>query len=190
MYILANGCKEGLVASPLEWPGVSSAGALFRGETTMQGTWYDRTAQYLASKRGKNELFPVTETVRLSPLPFLEGRSLDEQQAFVTDAIRQVERETARNHRENGTEPLGARAIRCQKPHHKPKELNSSPAPIIHAANREEYWAMRNARNAKVLAYRLAAEGLKRGETDVLFPAGCFPPPLPYVEDVESRAPP
>lgn len=187
LYILANGCKEGLVASPLEWPGVSSAGALFRGETTMQGTWYDRTAQYLASKRGQYELFPATETVRLSPLPFLEGRSLDEQQAFVTDAIRQVERKTARNHRENGTEPLGARAIRRQKPHHKPKELKSSPAPIIHAANREEYWAMRNARNAKVLAYRLAAEGLKRRETDVRFPAGCFPPPLPYVE---SRAPP
>ena len=27
LYILENGCKEGLVASPLEWPGVSSASA-------------------------------------------------------------------------------------------------------------------------------------------------------------------
>ena len=31
LYILDNGCKEGLVASPLEWPGVSSAPALYRG---------------------------------------------------------------------------------------------------------------------------------------------------------------
>ncbi len=187
LYILANGCKEGLVASPLEWPGVSSAGALFRGETTMQGTWYDRTAQYRAFKRGKYELFPSTETVHLSPLPFLEGRSPDEQRAFVVDAVRRLEHETAERHRINGTEPLGTRAIRRQNPHDKPKEFKSSPAPIIHAANPEEYWTMLNARKAKVAEYRLAAERLKRGETDVSFPAGCFPPRLPYVE---SRAPP
>ncbi len=186
LYILANGCKEGLVASPLDWPGVSSAGALYRGETTMQGTWYDRTAQYLASKRGQYELFPSTETVHLSPLPFLEGRSLDEQRAFVIDAVHRLEQETAENHRKHGTEPVGARAIRRQKPHDKPKEFKSSPAPIIHAANPEEFWTMLNARKAKVADYRIAAERLKRGETDVRFPAGCFPPRLPYVE---SRAP-
>ena len=63
MYILANGCKEGLVASPLDWPGVSSAKTLYHGERTMQGTWYDRTAQYRALKRGENKLYPSTETV-------------------------------------------------------------------------------------------------------------------------------
>lgn len=127
LYILANGCKEGLVASPLDWPGVSSAGALYRGETTMQGTWYNRTAQYRARNRGEYKLFPSTETVRLSPLPFLRERSLEEQREFVTEAIRQVEQETAQKHKENGTKPLGARAIKRQKPHNKPKEFKTSP---------------------------------------------------------------
>ncbi len=186
LYILDNGCKEGLVASPLEWPGVSSAPALYRGETTMQGTWYDRTAQYRAQLRGEHKLFPSTETVHLTPLPFLQERSVDEQRAFYVDAVREIELKTAHMHQENGTTPLGARAIRRQKPHNKPKAFKASPAPIIHAANPEDFWAMYNARKAKVADYRDAARRLKRGETDVRFPEGCFPPRLPFVE---SRAP-
>ncbi len=114
-YILANGCKEGLVASPLEWPGVSSARALYSGENTLQGTWYDRTAQYRAQKHGEDrkvKLFPSAEIVHLSPLPFLAERSLDEQRAFVISAIRRLEDETAQKHRECGTAPIGVRSIR------------------------------------------------------------------------------
>ena len=182
LYILDNSCKEGLVASPLDWPGVSSARALYRGEWTMQGTWYNRTAQYRASLRGVYELFPSTETVQLTPLPFLQERSPEEQRAFYVDAVRQIERKTAAMHKANGTKPMGARAIRRQKPHSKPKTFKPSPAPIIHAANREHYWTMLNARKARVAAYREAAERLKRGETDVRFPEGFFPPRLPFVK--------
>ncbi|MGB5175170.1 MAG: transposase, partial [Thermoanaerobaculia bacterium] len=32
LYILGNGCKEDLVSSPLEWPGVSSVEALLFGK--------------------------------------------------------------------------------------------------------------------------------------------------------------
>ena len=153
----------------------------------MQGTWYDRTAQYRAAQRGKYQLFPSTETVHLSPLPFLNQRSVAEQQKFVVASVRRIERETAQTHTTNGTKPLGARAIQRQKPHDKPKAFKSSPAPLFHAANREEFWTMYNARQNKVAAYRVAAERLKRGELGVSFPPGCFPPRLPYVE---SRAPP
>ena len=187
MYILANGCKEGLVASPLDWPGASSAKALYHGEQIMKGTWYDRTAQFRAMKRGENKLFPSTETVHLSPCPFLEGRSVDERREFFVAAIHQIEEQTAEIHRQNSTEPIGARAIQRRKPHDKPKEFKPSPAPKFHAATPEEYWTMHEARKVKVEAYRDAAERLKRGETDVSFPPGCFPPPLPYVG---SRAPP
>ena len=45
---------------------------------------------------------------------------------------------------------------------------------------------MYNARKAKVAAYRDAAERLERGEMDVRFPEGCFPPRLPFVT---ARAP-
>ncbi len=138
-------------------------------------------------KRGHYELFPSTETVHLTPLPFLQERSVEEQRAFYVDAVRKIELKTAHMHQENGTTPMGARAIRRQKPHAKPKAFKSSPAPLFHAANREEFWAMYNVRQTTVAAYRVAAERLKRGETDVRFPEGCFPPRLPFVE---NRGPP
>jgi len=185
-YILDNGCKEKLVASPLEWPGVSSASALYHGETTMEGTWYDRTAQYRAHLRGEDKRFPYTETVHLTPLPFLQERSVDEQRAFYVNAVKEIEAKTAQMHQDNDTTPMGARSIRRQKPHDKPKAFKASPAPMFHAANPEDFWAMHNARKAKVAAYRDAAKRLRRGDTDVRFPEGCFPPRLPFVE---SRAP-
>ena len=152
----------------------------------MKGTWYDRTAEYRARKRGQHETFPTTETVHLSPLPFLEGMNADEQRAFIVKAVRQIEEETAERHRIQGTRPLGAAAVRRQHPHDKPTELEPSPAPPFHAANPEEYRALREARALRVAAYREAAERLKKGELDVQFPDGCFPPHLPFVE---SRAP-
>ena len=152
----------------------------------MTGTWYDRTAQYRAMLRGRHELFPTTETVHLTPPPFLKGCSERERQEFMVDAVHRVERETAQMHREKSTKPFGARAVLRLHPHSKPKALKSSPAPKIFAATREIFWELLNARRAKIAAYRAAAERLKRGETDVSFPDGCFPPRLPYVD---SRAP-
>lgn len=186
LYILSNSCKEGLVASPLEWPGVSSARTLYNGESSMTGTWQDRTAQYRAREPRDDAQFASTETVNLTPLPFLQGCSKEEQRQFVVDAVRQVERETAEMHEVNGTQPLGARAVQRLSPYSKPKEFKRSPAPKIYAVNREVYWTMVEARREKVAAYRDAADRLKQGETDVRFPDGCFPPRLPFVE---SRAP-
>ena len=187
MYILSNGCKEGLVASPLDWPGVSSAQALYRGETTMQGIWYDRTAEFHARIRGEQKLFPTVQTVHLSPLPFLAQSTPAEQREYMVAAIRHIEQETRERHKENGTRPLGARNIEQRNPHDSPNDFHPSPAPWFHCMNREQYRAMRAARAITVAAYREAAERLRRGDTDVEFPDGTFPPPAPFTE---TRAPP
>lgn len=186
LYILDNGCKEGLVASPLDWPGVSSARTLFDGKTTMTGTWFDRSAQNRARQRGKHELFPSTETVHLTPLPFLQDCTPEEQRAFVVDAVHEIERKTAQMHKDNGTKPLGARAILRRNPHDKPKDFQASPAPPYYASDPEAYREMARARKAKEAQYSEASLRLRRGETDVRFPDGCFPPRLPFVK---ARAP-
>lgn len=178
-YLLDNSCKEKLVASPLDWPGVSSAPALYHGEPTMTGTWYNRTAQYRCGRHSEHK---VIETVRLTPLPFLQERSAEEQRAFVVDAVHEIERKTDQMHQEDGTTPLGARAIQRQKPHDQPTEFEASPAPPFHAVNREDFLSMLDARRAKEAAYREASRRLKDGETDVSFPDGCFPPRLPFVK--------
>lgn len=182
-YILSNGSKEGLVASPLDWPGVSSAGALLRGESTIPCSWYDRTKEY---RSGGRKRFRSDETVRLTPLPFLQGRSADEQQAYVAKTIREIELETAQMHKIDGTTPIGAEAVLRRSPYDKPLQFKSSPAPVIYAADPEDFRTMLKARKAKIDAYRAAAARLKEGKTDVSFPEGCFPPRLPFVE---SKAP-
>ena len=186
-YILSNGCKENLVASPLDWPGVSSAPALYRGETTQTGTWYDRTAQYYAKLRGVHELFPSTQTVRLSPLPFLEGLTSQQRQEFMVNEVRELEATTAERHRENNTRPLGARKILRLNPHDNPKDFRPSPGPAFHAATMEEFLAMKEARAAIIAAYRNASARLRKGEKNVEFPEGTFPPAPPFVD---TRAPP
>lgn len=187
-YIVSNSCKEGLVSSPLEWPGVSAVSTLCRGEWTMRGVWYDRTAEHTDRLRGIKRQYPSVETVRLSPLPFLEGRSQVEQRQFIVDAVRRVEEETREQHTRNRTRPLGVHAVQRQHPHTRPENLVTSSAPIFHASTREEYLQLREARAVTVGAYRMATEQWMRGVRDVLFPVGCFPPPPPPAQ--ATRAPP
>ena len=187
LYILENGCKEGLVASPLEWPGVNSALALYRGETTLTGTWYDRTAQYHAKLRGRNEVFPTTETVHLSPLPFLENLTSQQRQAFMVDAVREIEERTAATHEEQNTRPVGPRKILRRHPHDSPEEFHPSPAPPFCASSQAEFLALKEVRDSIIAAYRDASERFRRGEMNVEFPEDTFPPAPPFVE---TRAPP
>jgi hypothetical protein len=69
-YILSHGVKEGLVASPKDWPGVHCARALAEGEP-LRGTWFDRTQEYAARRRGEKFhrlQYATAETLHLSPL--------------------------------------------------------------------------------------------------------------------------
>ena len=185
-YVLSNGCKEDLVASPLDWPGVTSAPILYNGKREMTGRWFDRTAAYRAGRPRGDREFSSVETVRLSPMPFLAERSAADQQRFVIDAVREVEEETAERHRSNGSRPIGARLVMSQRPHAAPKNFTPSPAPRFHASSRKRYQELLEARRNKVAAYRAAAERLKDGERDVEFPPDCFPPGLPFVEPVPT----
>jgi len=53
LYILANGCKENLVARPQDWPGVHCVDALLTGEP-LKGTWFDRTLRSIADRAGRS----------------------------------------------------------------------------------------------------------------------------------------
>ena len=151
----------------------------------MTGIWYNRTAEHRARLRGEKKQFPTFETVRLAPLPFLEGLTVAQQRQFTIDAVRLVEEQTRQQHDAARTRPFGIRSIQQQEPHDKPKRFVRSPAPLFHASTREEFWKMRFARELTVAAYRRAAIRLRHGERSVQFPVGSFPPPF-----VETRAPP
>ena len=68
-----------------------------------------------------------------------------------------------------------------QDPHDRPKRSKRSPAPFFHAVSarvRDELW---EGYRWFVAAFRDAAEKLRAGDRNVSFPAGSFPPALPFV---------
>lgn len=174
-YILANGCKDGLVDSPLDWPGVSTAWALSRGIWKLKGTWLDRSSQ--RSGHGERGPIEVEETVQLSPLPFMKHWSRDERRTWFCDILRDIELEARERRRREGRRSVGVTRILEQDPHDAPDSFRPSPAPLFHATRPAERRKLRYARDTKEAAYQLAAERLRRGLPDVNFPDDCFLPP-------------
>jgi hypothetical protein len=74
-------------------------------------------------------------------------------------------------------------AVLKQHPHERPNRPKKSYAPLVHAASRKVRRALYEDEEyrAFVAAYREAAEKLRAGDRAAIFPAGCFPPALPFV---------
>jgi hypothetical protein len=95
--------------------------------------------------------------------------------------IHEIVEETAAQRARTGSQPLGASAILGRHPHERPKHPKRSPAPLFHAFSagvRRELW---EAYRLFVAAFRQAAEKLRAGDRNAVFPSGSFPPALPYV---------
>jgi hypothetical protein len=181
-YLLANGCKEGLVRSPKEWPGASGTEALLTGKP-VHGWWFDRTAEYEVRRRGETYSkyeHATEESFLLAPLPCWKHLEPEERQAKVAELVREIEAETRKRLREQGRSPMGRRRIMRQHPHDKPMHSSRSPAPRFHAATYEVRKGLEIAFYEFRTWYRQAAEELKAGKKAVVFPPGCFPPGLPF----------
>lgn len=182
-YIFANGCKEGFVRRPQDWPGVHCIRALTQGQS-LQGTWYDRTAARAAgSVRRRDSRFARQYPVKLSPLPCWENTSVEQQRANCRDLVAAViadgpvaRRPTARHVRRI----LGAGLMLRQKPDSRPAALNRTSAPFVHACSPERRIEFREQYAVFVAAYRDAAAALRRGQP-ATFPLGAFPPAIPFV---------
>ena len=182
-YLLANGCKEGLVGRPQDWPGVHVARALVQGEN-LTGLWYDRTREYAARNRGETFdrlQYASVETLYLSPLPCWKHLPADVWRGRALGLIQEIAEETTARTSRTGRPPLGAAAILSQHPHDRPKNPKRSPAPLFHAVSakvRRELW---EAYRRFVAAFRQAADKLRAGDRNAAFPLGSFPPALPFV---------
>lgn len=178
-YLLAHGVKEGLVERPHQWPGVHCVRALCHG-TELHGTWFDRTVEYEARRRGRSPSpsdVRVPERVVLSPLPCWALMEAASYRRRVAELVRNAA-EQARLERQ-GRPVLGRKAILCQSPHEEPLTHDRSPAPAVHAATKAIRTMMRAGYWQFVATYREAALRLRRGDRLARFPDGAFPPPIP-----------
>ncbi|MEM7353464.1 MAG: transposase, partial [Acidobacteriota bacterium] len=182
-YLLAAGVKEQLVERAINWPGVHSARALTR-DHPLRGWWFDRSREYAEKRRGKHfgRYEHATEmTVQLDPLPSWRHLKISEVRRRCRDLLREIQGEAAVERRFTEKEVLGPEAAMTYDPHHRPENLERSPAPPFHARGRVVRKAMRDAYAWVVTEYREAAERLRGGDPLAKFPEGTFPPSLPFV---------
>lgn len=182
-YVLSHGCKEGLVASPRDWPGASSVRARLIGEP-VRGRWIDRTALYLARQRGLDcgpDEFTEETAIVLSPLPCWAHLDKEMYRQRYAELVADIEANTLQLAAATGREPAGAAYVTRQDPQLRPNRLKKTSAPIVHAASRACRQQFRESYRLFVTAYRSAAEKLRAGWRQVQFPAGSFPPALPFV---------
>ena len=184
-YILAHGCKEGLVARLSEWPGVHAAPAILAG-APLEGIWHDRTREYLARIQGKEfcpEEYAEAEVLSFSPLPCWAHLSAEQYRARVGRLVEEIEAEAAAQAVRSGREPLGVEAVRRQERTARPNRIKKAPAPRFHAFTKKVRLELYQAYSWFASAFREAAEKWKAGDRGALFPAGCFPPGLPFVRE-------
>ena len=182
-YVLSHGCKENLVECLREWPGVHCVEALTEGKV-LEGWWFDRTQEYLARRRGVSlgtYQYATRETLELAPLPCWKHLPPEKRQQLAVAMVAEIEAEAAERRERTGVQALGPAAILAQSPESRPLKTKRSPAPAVHAVRRAVRRELRNAYFLFVAAYRSAAEKLRARQRDAQFPAGCFPPPLPFV---------
>jgi REP element-mobilizing transposase RayT len=181
-YILRNGCKEGLVDRPADWPGVSCVRALTAGQDLF-GTWFDRTAEYQARRRGESVApgqFAARYEVRLSNLPCWDTLSPARHRAACAELVALIETETRTERANSQTACVGRDRLLAQDPHQRPESSDSSPAPLVHASCPDVRITFQRAYTAFVEAFRAAAAHLRvKPATD--FPLGAFPPGSPFI---------
>ncbi len=179
-YVLSQGCKEGLVSRPSDWPGAHCADSLRKG-TGLRGVWFDRTQEWKARRRRSEsnpDDFATEYLLELDPLPCWQAMTSEGYRERVGDLIRQIEIETEALHRRRGTRPLGVSAVMSQSPHNRPRVLAKRPAPLVHAAARRVRQEFLTAYRSFVTSFRRAAERLRSGDPRAEFPAGSFLPPM------------
>jgi putative transposase len=182
-YQLAHGAKEGLLASAASWPGANCIGALTHGDL-LRGTWYDRSAEYRARSAGRDVKpgdFATTFDVKLTPLPCLRDLNEDQRQAHYRRVVQEIDVAAQAANKEKGRTPLGVQAILDQDPHHRPADPDRSPAPLVHAHNREKRDQYLAAYKIFVINFRAGVEALKARAKQIteLFPDWAFPPAVP-----------
>ena len=176
-YLLEQGCKEKLVASPRHWPGANSTKALMQG-TQVEGIWIDRTQQFKASERSEpnpDSRFTSRHRLILSPLPCWQEDPEATWRAQLRRLVKEIEEAC------DDSVVLGREQILAQDPHDRPRTAGvHSPAPRFHAIDSRVRRGLEWSYHLMRRAYRQAVEDLRLGrEPD--FPSGCFPPANAFV---------
>lgn len=181
-YIMAHGAKEGLVARSRDWPGPHCIAALTTGKV-LRGTWFDRSAEFTARQRAekvRTSQFATTYDIELTPLPCHAHMTPEQRRAEYRQIHKEIQAAAAEEMKNR--KPLGVAAILAQDPHARPASMDRSPAPFVHATEKEVELSFRAQYRAFVDAFHVGALRVRDRARQLIamFPLWAFPPALPF----------
>ncbi len=192
-YSLSHGVKEGLVESPLKWPGIHAARQLVHGEP-LEGYWFNRSKEWAALNRGQKfgaYDFATQYLIHFAQLPAFRHLTPQDYQDRVAELILEIEADGERAR--CGDSVAGVERILSQNPFEPPtRRTKRSPRPLFHFASKNAREDLMNGFADFLAQYRVASEALLGGNLDAAgwFPAGCYPPALPFTGVPAPRRPP
>ena len=180
IYVFSHGVKEGLVASPKEWPGLTCFAEAIEG-VKRYFPWHNWSALSKARKKRQRvtrDHFVEFHSIKINPIPHLKHLDVKEYRKRLKKILEQAH---AYGQERHGTKYfLGKQTILEQHPHSRPKTVKRSSRPLCHATCpvlrqtfRETYKAFHN-------AYKEASAAFRSGQWDTEFPLYSFKPPVPY----------
>ncbi len=179
-YLLSNGVKEGLVASPFDWEGVSSARTLLTG-VPVEAMRRVRTHRSF-------KLVPLGPIV-LTPLPCWAHLSELERRDRVAVMASEIIEEARR--KRQGKPVLGMAGVLAQDPF-TPIELRRTPAPLCYATDTKAWADFLVARRAFMEQHRAGSAQFRETGSSERCPEQGFVPGrfiasrTPRVIDVDS----
>lgn len=178
-YLLAHGCKEGLVEHVGEWPGPHCAESLKTGSPA-KGVWVSRTGIWDARNHGRTpepREFCHRYEIRLEPLPCWAYMASETVRRRNLEIIQSIEKEIAlAAAQRGGSRALGVEKILAQDAYARPRNLDRRPAPLVHAASRRKRREFRELYAEFLCAFCAAAERMRIGLAEFSFPEGSFSP--------------
>lgn len=155
-YILSNGVKEGLVASPLDWPGPSSTQSLLEGKP-IEARW--RPARQ-AEEVEAADRYPI----EIHPLPAWSGYPAAHRRRLLEQMIHEVEEAGIASRA--GRPVAGVAALRAQAPFEESENEIENNAPIAHTSSTHLLEAFRAQRAAFIDQFRRNRARLAVAQTE------------------------
>jgi hypothetical protein len=182
-YLLSHGTKEGLVASPLLWPGLTAARALV-GDEELVGYWKDKPRLTRLLKKSKGVMPPAHEyieriTITLDPLPVHAKLGVLQQRREIRAMLAEIEAE-------HPGPKLGVDAILAQDPTGAPAEPKQAIAPAVHTTSDDLYHRFLALRGEFRAAYRTSANAHHIVPTLATWQDGIHLPAVQFVAKYRS----
>jgi hypothetical protein len=143
-----------------------------------------RSQEYAARNQGQEFerlRYATEETVEFSPIPCWAHLPPEVYRARIKSLVDSVIADAALERSRTGRPVEGVESILTRDPQHRPAKLARSPAPLVHAATKAARKAFYEMYAWFVATFRSAAEKLKQEDREARFPAGSFPPGLPFI---------